>query len=308
MPAVSIAAPDVADTPTALPDVAVVIVNHETRDDLLACLETLEPAGAQEVVVVDCGSTDGSVAAVRTARPDVTVLALDNVGYGRGANAGVARTSAPYVVVANADTRFAPGSLRRLAAAFDGAPDLAAAGPQVRYPDGRPQASARTFPSLGQAAGHALLGLWWPGNPWTRAYRQTDVDASLARDVDWLSGCALMLRREAFDDVGGFDPGYWMFVEDVDLGFRLRQAGWRVRFEPDAQVVHVVGASAGRKRARMVIAHARSLDRFYQRAYARGVGRLAQPFVRVGLVLWVALVLAWNRLVARRTGRSSTGE
>jgi N-acetylglucosaminyl-diphospho-decaprenol L-rhamnosyltransferase len=295
-------------TPAPVPDVAVVIVNHETRDEALACLETLDAAGAGEVVLVDCGSTDGSVAAVRETRPDVTVLALDNVGYGRGANAGVARTTAPFVVVANADTRFAPGSLELLARSFEGAPDLAAAGPQVRYPDGRPQASARTFPTLGQAAGHALLGLWWPGNPWTRAYRQSDVDPRAARDVDWLSGCALMLRRRAFDEVGGFDPGYWMFVEDVDLGFRLRQAGWRVRFEPDAQVEHAVGASAGAKRARMVIAHARSLDRFYRRAYAHGVGRLVQPLVRVGLALWVVLVLVWNRLVAQRSGRSSTGE
>jgi len=295
-------------SPTPVSDVAVVIVNHETRDEALACLDTLDEAGARQVVVVDCGSTDGSVEAVRTTHPDVTVLALDNVGYGRGANAGIARTSAPFVVVANADTRFAPGSLHLLAAAFEGAPDLGAVGPQVSYPDGRPQASARTFPTLAQAAGHALLGLWWPGNPWTRAYRQTDVDPYAARDVDWLSGCALMLRRAAFDDVGGFDPGYWMFVEDVDLGFRLRQAGWRVRFEPDARVEHMVGASAGRRRARMVVAHARSLDRFYRRAYAHGVGRLAQPFWRVGLVLWVVLVLVWNRVVARRTGRSSTGE
>lgn len=294
--------------PSPATDVAVVIVNHETPDEVLACLETLDAAGAGEVVVVDCGSADGSVETLRARRSDVTVLALDNVGYGRGANTGIAHTQAPFVVVANADTRFASGSLHRLAEAFVDAPDLAAAGPQVRYPDGRPQASARTFPSLGQAAGHALLGLWWPDNPWTRAYRQADADPDAARDVDWLSGCALMLRRDAFDDVGGFDPGYWMFVEDVDLGFRLRQAGWRVRFEPGAQVEHSVGASASGKRSRMVIAHARSLDRFYRRAYAHGVGRLAQPFVRLGLVLWVALVLTWNRLVARRTGRSSTGE
>jgi N-acetylglucosaminyl-diphospho-decaprenol L-rhamnosyltransferase len=297
-----------SDGTPATPRVAVVIVNHETRDELLACLETLPAAGADEIVVVDTGSTDESVAAVRATHPDVTVLALDNVGYGQGANAGVAQTTAPYVAVANADTRLAPRSLDVLAAALDRARDVGAAGPQVRYPDGRRQASARTFPTLAQAAGHALLGLWWPRNRWTRAYRQTDVDPDLARDVDWLSGCALMLRRAAFDEVGGFDPGYWMYVEDVDLGYRLRQAGWRVRFEPDARVVHTVGASAGGKRAQMVIAHAKSLDRFYGRAYARGAGRLLHPLVRVGLAAWVILVLAWNRLVAARTGRSSTGE
>jgi N-acetylglucosaminyl-diphospho-decaprenol L-rhamnosyltransferase len=288
--------------------VAVVIVNHNTRDDVLACLESLPEAGADEIVVVDSGSTDGSVAAVRDAHPEVAVVPLENVGYGRGANAGVARTSAPYVIVANADTRFAPGSLRSLAAALEAEPAVGAAGPLVRYPDGRYQASARRFPTLGQAAGHALLGLWWPGNPWTRSYRMLDADPLAPRDVDWLSGCAMALKRDAFLEVGGFDPGYFMFVEDVDLGYRLRQAGWRVRFEPRAQVMHAVGASTGGARAAMVVAHARSLDRFYGRAYASGAGRWLRPFVRLGLAVWVGLVLAWNRLVAARTGRSSTGE
>jgi N-acetylglucosaminyl-diphospho-decaprenol L-rhamnosyltransferase len=288
--------------------VAVVIVNHNTREDVLACLDSLPEAGAGEIVVVDSGSTDGSVEAVRHHHPDVEVVALHNVGYGRGANAGVVRTTAAYVVVANADTRFAPGSLRELAVALDQDDEVGAAGPLVRYPDGRHQASARRFPSLGQAAGHALLGLWWPGNPWTRSYRMLDADPLAPRDVDWLSGCAMALRRDAFVDVGGFDPGYFMFVEDVDLGYRLRQAGWRVRFHPTAQVVHAVGASTGGARAAMVIAHAKSLDRFYGRAYARGAGRLLRPLVRLGLAVWVALVLAWNRIVAVRTGRSTTGE
>lgn len=287
---------------------AAVIVNHNTREELLACLGTLGPAGADEVVVVDSGSSDGSPDAVRAAHPEVVVVELENVGYGRGANAGVARTTAPTVVIANADTRFAPGALTELATVLGRDEAIGAVGPLVRYPDGRLQASARRFPSLAQAAGHALLGLWWPSNPWTRAYRMLDDDPLVPKDVDWLSGCALGLRRDAFLDVGGFDPGYFMFVEDVDLGYRLRQAGWRIRFHPDAEVVHAVGASTGGRRAAMVVAHARSIDRFYGRAYATGVGRLLRPLIRLGLATWVALVLVWNRIVARRTGRSSTGE
>lgn len=288
--------------------VAAVIVNHDTRDELLGCLETVRPGGADEVVVVDSGSSDGSAAAVRAAHPDVEVLELTNVGYGRAANAGVARTRAPVVVVANADTRFGAGSMSRLAAAIEADPEVAAAGPRVRYPDGRLQASARRSPSLAQAVGHALLGLWWPGNRWTRAYRMLDEDPSLPRDVDWLSGCALGLRRDAFVAVGGFDPGYFMYVEDVDLGLRLRRAGWRLRYSPEAEVVHRVGASTGGRRSAMVVAHARSLDRFYVRAYEGHPARHLRPLVRVGLALWVVAVLVWDRMVGRRTGRSTTGE
>lgn len=290
------------------PRAAAVVVTHETRDDVLGCLATLSVAGADEVVVVDTGSTDGTVEAVRREHPEVTLLTLDNVGYGAAANVGIARTTAPVVVVANADTRFARGAIRRLADEIEADPELASAGPLVRYPDGRIQASNRRFPTVPQAVGHALFGLWLPRNPWTRAYRMLDVDPLEPRDVDWLSGCAVALRRAAFDEVGGFDPGYFMFVEDVDLGYRLRQAGWRVRFVPDAEVVHTVGASTRRHRARMLVAHARSLDRFYGRAYAGRAGRLLRPLVRLGLATWVAVALVWGAVTGVRHGRSTTGE
>lgn len=289
-------------------DVALVVVNHDTREELLGCLGTARTGGADQIVVVDAGSADGSASAAREAHPDVEMLELPNVGYARAANAGAARTTAPVVVVANADTRFEPGSLRRLAAAIDADPGLGAAGPFVRYPDGRPQASARRLPTLGEALAHALLGLWWPRNRWTRAYRMVDADVTAPRDVDWLSGCVLALRREAFAEVGGFDPGYFMYVEDVDLGLRLRRAGWQLRYIPEAGVIHRVGASTGRRRSSMVVAHARSLDRFFGNAYAHRRHRHLRPLVRLGLVVWVALVLGWERLVGRRTGRSSTGE
>ncbi len=298
-----------ADDPAdSRPRTAVVLVNHDTRDHLLHALSTLGDAGADEIVVVDSGSSDGSAEAVREHHPDVAVLALDNVGYGRAANAGVARTHADVVVIANADTSFDADAVTRLADALDSDPGLGAVGPRVRYPDGRHQASARAFPSFVDAAMHGILGLWRPDNPWTRRYRMADADPAHPRDVDWLSGCAMALRRDAFASVGGFDPGYFMFVEDVDLGWRLRQHGWRVRYEPSAGVVHEVGASTGRRPARMVVAHARSLDRFYGRRHDNLYGRVTRPLVRIGLIGWVITVLVWNRLARPRSGRSTTGE
>lgn len=290
------------------PPVAAVVVTHDTCEEALACLATLADAGAAELVVVDAGSTDGTVRRLAGEFPEVTVVALDNVGYARAANAGVARTTAPVVVVANADTRFASTSLSRLAAVFGDHPELGAAGPRVRYPDGRRQASARRLPTLGQAAGHATFGLVWPANPWTRAYRMLDADGERPAEVDWVSGCAMAVRRQAFDEVAGFDPRYFMFVEDVDLCYRLRRAGWGVRYVPEAEVEHRVGASTRRRRASMVVSHARSLARFYDHAYARGAGRLLKPVVLLGLAGWVALVLAWGAVAGVRRGRSTTGE
>ncbi len=290
------------------PRTAVVLVNHNTREHLLAAVGNLGAAGADEIVVVDSGSDDGSVEAFRTAHPDIPIVALRNVGYGRAANAGVARTHADVVVIANADTTFDDDAVTRLADALEADPAVGAVGPRVRYPDGRHQASARAFPSYLDAVMHGLLGLWRPDNPWTRRYRMSDADPALPREVDWLSGCALAIRREAFAEVGGFDPAYFMFVEDVDLGWRLREAGWRVRYEPTAGVVHEVGASTGARPARMVVAHARSLDRFHGRRHDTLVGHLTRPLLRLGLAGWVATVLIWNRVARPQSGRSTTGE
>jgi N-acetylglucosaminyl-diphospho-decaprenol L-rhamnosyltransferase len=284
-------------------DAAVVVVNHNTRDDLLACLHSLRDAATSEVVVVDSGSTDGSLDAVAAAFPETRRLPLPNVGFGKAANAGIALTDATTVVIANADTRVPPGSVEAMAAYLDERRDVGALGPLIRFPDGRVQLSARAFPSIGQAVGHGLLGLWWPQNRWTRAYRLTDWDHASERDVDWVSGCCLALRREAFDAVGGFDPAYFMFVEDVDLCYRLKEAGWRVVFAPVAEIVHAVGGAVSRRRFRMVVEHARSLNRFFARRYAHGPKRLLRPVITLGLAGWVAATVLWTLVRGRTHGQ-----
>jgi N-acetylglucosaminyl-diphospho-decaprenol L-rhamnosyltransferase len=287
--------------------VALVLVSHDTREEVLACLRGLGPDPADEVVVVDCGSADGTADAVRAMAPGVRVVELVNAGFARGANAGVRATTAPVVVVANADVRFPHRGLRALAAAVLAADDRGAVGPRVVYPDGSPQASARRLPTAGQAIGHALVGRIAPDNRWTRRYRALDRDPTLPRTADWLSGCALALRRRAFDELGGFDPGYFLYVEDVDLGTRLRAAGWTLWYEPAVTVVHRVGASTSSHRVRALVHHARGLDRYLARHVLDGA--LAFPLrvvLRLALVCWVVVTLGWERLVRR--GASTTGE
>jgi N-acetylglucosaminyl-diphospho-decaprenol L-rhamnosyltransferase len=287
------------------PQVAVVVVSHQTRDEALGCLASV--GDVAERVLVDTGSTDGTAAAVRERFPDVTVLELANAGYARGANAGVRATTTPVVVVANADVRFAPAGPPAMAAAVVAAADVALVGPRVVYPDGRGQASARTIPDLATAVGHALLRWVLPRNPWTVAYRRLAADPARAQDVGWVSGCCLAVRRAAFDAVDGFDPGYPLYLEDVDLAARLAEAGWRIRYDPATTVVHRVGASTSARRWRSLVWHARGLDRFAARRYGSGpLGRAARPLLRLALAAWVVVTGLAERTVGRH--RSTTGE
>lgn len=281
--------------------VGVVVVNHNTRDDVLACLTSLKEAGADRAIVVDSGSRDDSVAQVRQHHPEVEILTLANVGFGKACNAGVARLDTDHVVVSNADVRFAPGAVATLGAFLDANPDIGIAGPMVTHPDGRHQASARTFPDLATGIGHGLCSLIWPTNPWTQAYRMADWDKTSQRDVDWLSGCCLAIRRSTWDQLGGFDPAYFMFVEDVDLCWRAHQAGWRVVFTPATTITHSIGSSVGGRKAAMVRAHVRSLDYFITNRYQYALPlRLA---MRAGMTGWAISVLAWGAITRRTHGQ-----
>jgi N-acetylglucosaminyl-diphospho-decaprenol L-rhamnosyltransferase len=164
--------------------------------------------------------------------------------------------------VCNCDLKIEPGTAAAMLSRFDAEPKIAAAGPSVRDPDGTRYPSARSIPSLRDAVGHGLFGLFWARNPFTRRYRELDADPTRPRDVGFVSGAAIWLRRTALDEVGGWDEGYFMYVEDVDLCWRLRAAGWRVVYEPGGEVAHVQGASTDRHPYRMILEHHRSLLRF----------------------------------------------
>jgi N-acetylglucosaminyl-diphospho-decaprenol L-rhamnosyltransferase len=273
------------------PDVSAVIVSYNVRDLLLQCIASLRADGIDRIVVVDNASKDDSVAAVRAAEPDVEVVALDvNLGFGSGANRGVVRTSTPYVAIVNPDLEVEPGATKALVDVLEREADVGIVAPRIETPDGRLYPSARTFPDLVDAAGHAFLHFLWRGNPFSRRYKMLDWDHTTATDVDWVAGTHLVVRRTAWDQVGGFDEAFFMYLEDVDLCWRLRRAGWRTRYEPLARVVHAIGRSTDQTPYRMILAHHRSLLRYAAKT-ATGGRRLLLPVIAAALA--VRTVLAW---------------
>jgi GT2 family glycosyltransferase len=212
-----------------LTDVSVSLVNTNSRELLLACLESLRGVDA-EIVVLDNASEDGSADAVRERFPGVRLIEQRRrAGFGANHNEVIRATSGRYVYVLNEDTTSADWGLDRMVAHLDANPRVAALAPRLEYPDGRLQDSAWRFPTPATAA-LGLLTLSRAGVVQSGG-RET-------RDVDWAMAAALLVRREALDEVGFFDEGFFIYSEETDLCLRLRRAGWRTQYFPSVTVVH----------------------------------------------------------------------
>ncbi|WP_242496373.1 glycosyltransferase family 2 protein [Xylanimonas protaetiae] len=263
-----------SDLPAHPPVVRVVCVVYNPGDDLRVFASTLATATRHpvELVIVDNGGPTDVVSAL--AREGAVVLRHPdgNVGYGRAANLGAAGSTADWLVVANPDVEWEPGSLDELLATGEADPGAGSLGPRILNTDGSTYPSARALPSLTVGAGHALLHTVWPGNPWTREYKQAEeaVAATSPRACGWLSGACLVVRPAAWAQVGGFDERYFMFFEDVDLGDRLGKAGWHNVYVPAARVTHVQGVSWKSSPAPMIRAHHASAKQYLFDRWGRG--------------------------------------
>jgi GT2 family glycosyltransferase len=268
------------------PDLAVVVVNYNAGEHLLACLTSVLASAGEpslEVVVVDNASRDGSAGAAAERFPEVRVIETGtNRGFAAGVNVGLKSTTAPFVFALNPDAEVTTGTLGALVKLALDRPRAGLLGPLIRNADGSLYPSGRTFPSITQAVGHGFIGPFDSGNRWTRAYTMAGWDRTTERTVDWVSGSAMLLRRTALDEVGLFDEGFFLYGEELDLCTRLRDGGWQVVFTPEVEVTHVGGVSTGRSR-RMNLIHSRSIYRYYRKHRSSGWRRALLPFA------WVAL-------------------
>ena len=230
-------------------DLTISIVSYRTPDLLRGCLSALaSERGSLEmdVTVVDNASADGSVNLTRTEFPWVNVIANPrNAGFGAAHNQVLRQARGRYWLILNSDAAPAPGALGTLVAALDADPAVAVAGPRLRYPDGSVQPSRRRFPTLATLFLESTqIQRFSPDNRVLRAYYLQDQSDDEPQDVDWLVGACLCLRAEAVRQVGVFDERFFMYSEEIDLCRRLKAAGWRVRYVPEAEVLHVEGASS----------------------------------------------------------------
>ena len=307
------------------PDISVAIVSYNTRDLLRACLRSLfarqeDGEASLEIIVADNGSSDGSLDMVRAEFPSVQVIETgENLGFGRANNLALQNAQGRAFCLLNSDAEVLPGALSLPLAALDADPKIGLVGGQLLWPDGRLQTSYGDDPTLaGVFREQTFLS--------ARGGAHTVAPPAALTDVPQICGAFMLIRPQAWREMGGFDPQYFMYNEDVDLNFRLRRAGWRVVFLPQARITHHLGASSSadwRKRARMVSAYNESRFYFFSRFYGSSAGAKLKAYCLLGAAIrlsgWFLLSLirpsardkvklfweVWRRTwVMRRSGKA----
>ncbi|HEY3396561.1 MAG TPA: glycosyltransferase family 2 protein [Armatimonadota bacterium] len=288
-------------------DVTICLVSWNVWPDLERCLLSLRDPQqvARQTIVVDNASADDTLAHLRDEFPEAEVIAnADNRGFAAASNQALAAGQGRYLLLLNPDTIVPPGALRELLDFADRHPEAGIVGPQLLYPDGSLQYSARHFPTVGAALfRNTFLGRLFRHAGPVQRYLMTDWDHDSVREVDWVSGAALLIRRELYAQIGGLDEGFFWGSEDVDYCWRAHQAGWKVLYTPTPQITHVVGRSSDQAVAKTIIRTHRSMFRLYRKHVTRNP--LLQALVWAGIWLRAGTLLL--PLWLRRRGTAGRG-
>jgi len=254
-------------------ELTITICSWNTIEDTRACLASLERSreeGDFEVIVVDNASSDGSAQMVRDEFPWVRLLEPgENLGFTGGHNLALAQKRGRHSALLNSDTVVHPGAIATIIAFMREHPESGVVGPKLLNPDGSLQYSCRRFPNpVAAAFRNTWLGRLFPQNRAVTDYLMTDWDHASVRDVDWVSGAALFMREEVYSKIGGLDPHFFMYCEDVDICQRAWNAGWKVTYLPDAVITHAIGRSTDKVANKMIVRFHKSMFRYYAKHIA----------------------------------------
>jgi len=281
-------------------DITIGVISFNTKELLADCLSSVAAQGRDlltKTVVVDNASTDGSVALVEEKYPQAQLIANnENLGFAKAANQVLKNSKSQFVLLLNSDTILYDKSIESMVDFMQGCPQAGAVGPLLLNPDGTNQASGRRFPSFLDASMHAFLGVIAPENRFSRRYKLLDWDRKNKKEVDWISGAAFALRRQAVKEIGFFDERFFMYVEDMDICYRLWENGWKIFLLPEAKVTHYIGESSKQLNAQMIREFQKSIYRFYLKQNAHSPKRFLAPLVRLGLFFRGSLLVGASKL------------
>jgi len=286
-------------------DLSVIIVSWNVRELLRTCLLALrvspslppsQGGRASETIVVDNASGDGSPEMVAADFPEVRLIRnVENRGFTLANNQALAISRGRKLVLLNPDAEVVGDALATMASYLDAHPRVGALGPLLRYPEGSPQPSRRRFPTLATALLEStVLQEWWRGNRTLRRYYMSDTPDDLVQSVDWVVGACLMVRREAFEQVGPLDESFFMYSEEMDWCHRIKDAGWEIVYLPTATVIHHEGRSSEQVVAARHIHFQSSKVRYFRKYHGRFQGEMLRAFLLLTYVFqWTREGLKW---------------
>ena len=279
----------------------IIIVNHNSTDDLILCLQSIYDSlrDTPPAVFIQDNASDDDVDLLRSKFPQTIVSKnRENIGFARAVNKGLTQSAAPYVVLINPDTIVREGCFETILEYMEKNTDIGVVGPRILNTDGTIQGSARAFPTpfTGLFGRNTILTKWFPNNPITRANMpMSRGHGILPMDVDWVSGACMVVRRRAIKEVGFLDTRFFLYWEDADWCRRMWQKGWKVVYHPIAIVVHSVGTSSSTKPARSLIEFHKSCYRLFDK-YNRTPFKFINPLVAAVLALRLVMSILLNKV------------
>ncbi len=279
---------------TAPADVAIITVSYNSSDQLDGFLTSAlsSVAAPNQIFVVDNASSDISQTRALTKKFGTNLVELDaNLGYGGAMNKGVEQLPAGFgfIIISNPDSKISLETVAYLRDLLESDFLIGVAGPKILNEDGSAYPSGRAIPSLRNGIGHALFANIWPSNPWTKRYHSQAYLQNTTTPAGWVSGSCMAMRTETFRKLGGFDDGYFMYMEDVDMGYRLGKLGYRVLYVPEVSITHIGGESTKVVKKDMLIIHHDSAMRFIRKKYSGILWAPVRGVIRLGLAarLWL---------------------
>lgn len=277
-------------------DVAIITVSYNSSAQLASFLAgaIASVASPGQVLVVDNNSGDADITSALCTSWGATMVPLEkNLGYGGAINKAVEKlpASIKYLIISNPDVELNPGSISILRSELVLNKDFGTVGPKILNTDGSTYPSARSIPSISHGIGHAVFANIWPRNPWTTQYHSDAYLADITQETGWVSGACLGVSRETFEHVSGFDENYFMYFEDVDLGYRLKNLGFKNVYTPAATVTHIGGESTKTVKAQMLKIHHASAVRFLSVRYPGTLWAPVRGILKLGLAVRLRIQL-----------------